>query len=118
MSSVDPSVPHRIVVAPVVERIIPLDLPALPRDRLAAAVGFTCRRIATLPGLLRAGVLAVAVLHRSLLAVGGERALAALTAHPLPIIGEYPRLVRSLALAYVWETWPGTRPDGAPSPEA
>ena len=30
------------------------------------------------------------------------------------MLGEYVRLVRSLAYAYVWETWPDTAPDGAP----
>ena len=33
--------------------------------------------------------------------------------HPLPLLGEYVRLIRSLGYAYVWETWPQTRPTGA-----
>jgi hypothetical protein len=32
---------------------------------------------------------------------------------PLPFIGEYPRLSRSLAVAYIWEHWPHTTPTGA-----
>jgi hypothetical protein len=32
---------------------------------------------------------------------------------PLPLFGEYVRLIRSLGYAYVWETWPGTQPTGA-----
>jgi hypothetical protein len=32
---------------------------------------------------------------------------------PLPFVGEYPRLMRSLGFAYVWEHWPTTTPTGA-----
>ena len=34
---------------------------------------------------------------------------------PLPLVGEFPRLVRSLGFAYIWETWPDTSPSGAPA---
>ena len=31
-----------------------------------------------------------------------------MTAKPLPLLAEYPRLVRSLGYAFIWETWPDT----------
>jgi hypothetical protein len=69
-----------------------------------------------MPGVMRAGVLAVAVPVR--LALGspaGGPVLRFLARRPLPLVGEYVRLVRSLAFTYVWESWPDTRPDGAPA---
>jgi hypothetical protein len=45
--------------------------------------------------------------------VPGGRAVARwLSIHPLPIVGEYPRLIRSLTFAFVFETWPHTQADG------
>ena len=38
--------------------------------------------------------------------------IAVSTRIPLPFVSEYPRLIRSLAFAYVWERWPDTKPDG------
>lgn len=37
---------------------------------------------------------------------------------PLPLVAEYPRLVRSLSFAYIWEHWPHTSPTGAQPAEA
>ena len=45
--------------------------------------------------------------------IGLERAAALVTAKPLPFLAEYPRLVRSLGYAFIWETWPDTQPTGA-----
>jgi hypothetical protein len=36
-----------------------------------------------------------------------------LMSKPLPILGEYPRLIRSLGYTYIWEHWPDTRTNGA-----
>ena len=50
----------------------------------------------------------------ALVAVPGGRAVARfLVSKPLPLLGEYPRLIRSLGYAYVWERWPDTLPTGA-----
>ena len=38
--------------------------------------------------------------------VGLDRLAAFLARRPVPVLGEYVRLVRSLAYAYVWDTWP------------
>jgi hypothetical protein len=46
--------------------------------------------------------------------VGAHRVAALLAGHPLPIAGEYVRLVRSLAYAYIWERWPDTAATGRP----
>ena len=102
-------------VAPVAHEILAIDLPLLPDARRAAAVQFVCLRVDDLPDPTRLAVLAVAVAHRGVLvAPGGRHALRSLAARPVPLAGEFIRLVRSLATAYVWETWPGTGPDGAP----
>ena len=45
---------------------------------------------------------------------GTRRLVAVLARRPLPVLGEYVRLVRSLAYAYVWETWPDTAASGRP----
>jgi hypothetical protein len=45
--------------------------------------------------------------------VGRRRVVRLLAARPLPVVGDYVRLVRSLTYAYVWETWPATAADGA-----
>ncbi len=41
-----------------------------------------------------------------------RRVAGALAGHPLPVVGEYVRLLRSLAYAYVWDTWPDTSVTG------
>lgn len=105
----------RSVVAPVTEHLLELDLPALPADRRDEVIGFVCSRVRELPDLTRLGVLPVAALFRSTLALpGGDRLVTSLAGRPVPPFGEYVRLLRSLATAYVWETWPDTAPDGAP----
>jgi hypothetical protein len=102
------------VVSPVAHDLLLLDLPLLPRDHRVEVVTFACRRIDALPGPIKVGVLAVASLVRALVALpGGHRLLIVLAGHPLPLVGEYFRLLRSLSTAYVWETWPDTAPDGA-----
>ena len=63
------------------------------------------------PMRIGVGVVAVAVAGAGRL-VGGGRVVRLLAARPLPVLGEYVRLVRSLGYAYVWETWPATTPTG------
>lgn len=110
-----PSVPS--VVAPVADRILLNDLPGLPAERRQAVVEFIGLRISGLPDLTRLGVMAVALVFRGLLTLpGGGRIVIALAGQPVPPLGEYVRLLRSLATAYVWETWPETAPDGTPEP--
>ena len=64
---------------------------------------------------MRLGVGAVATIVGGVGRLAGTARVAAVLAdHPLPIIGEYVRLVRSLAYAYIWETWPDTSAAGRP----
>lgn len=96
------------------DQLVAHDLPELPAERRAAVVTFTERRTEELPTPMRVGVTivaaAVAVLSKI---VGGGRMASFLARRPLPLVGEYVRLLRSLAYAYVWETWPSTAPSGA-----
>jgi hypothetical protein len=96
------------------DRLLTVDLPRLPDERRSETVAFTGRRIATLPSPMRAGltVVALAVATAQQLA-GGSRVARLLAGRPLPVVGDYVRLVRSLSYAYVWETWPATAADGA-----
>ena len=53
----------------------------------------------------------------AVMAVPGGWAMAkVLMRLPLPFVGEFPRLSRSLAVAYIWEQWPNTLPSGAEAP--
>lgn len=92
------------------------ELPGLPDERRASAVAFACRRAAQTPGPLRLGISVLAVgVGVAARAVGVARTTRFLRATTLPFVGELARMVRSLAFAFVWETWPGTGPDGAPT---
>jgi hypothetical protein len=98
------------------DELVRRELPGLPDDRRADAVAFACRRADETPGPLRVGVVTLAVgvgVANRLLGVG--RTTDFLRSTHLPFVGELARLVRSLAFAFVWETWPDTRPDGAPA---
>jgi len=91
------------------------DLPGLPKLRLDETVQFIERRVVELPSITRLGVRAIGRTIDLLGAVfGRRRVLATVTARPLPLLAEYPRLVRSLGYAYIWETWPSTTVDGTP----
>lgn len=96
-------------------RLLTAELPDLPSARLDETVRFVCRRAARTPDPLRVGVSAMAGL-----AGVGERLTGAegtatfLRTTSLPLVGELARMVRSLAFAFVWETWPATGPTGAP----
>jgi len=104
-------------VEPFCHHLLVVDLPALPPERRAAAVGFTSARAGTLPTPMRIGVGMVAAMVETAGRVAGHGRVARLLAHrPLPIVGDYVRMLRSLSFAYVWETWPDTAADGAPCP--
>jgi hypothetical protein len=94
--------------------LLGIDLPGLPDDRRRRTTAFVEQRVSTLPSFTRFGVVvisfAVDLIGR---VVGLDRAAALVTARPLPLLAEYPRLVRSLGYAFIWETWPDTRPTGA-----
>jgi len=97
------------------DHLVVHDLPGLPDDRRAETVAFAGRRIAHLPSPMKVGVTAVAALVAIMgKVVGGARLAALLARHPVPLLGEYVRLVRSLTYAYVWDTWPHTDPTGRP----
>jgi hypothetical protein len=91
------------------------DLPGLPDDRRERTTEFVEQRVSTLPSFTRFGVVVISfsvdLLGR---VVGLDRVASLVSAKPLPLLAEYPRLVRSLGYAFIWETWPDTRPSGAP----
>jgi hypothetical protein len=111
---VPPFPPQGPIVAFCAE-LVAHDLPELPADRRASVAAFAGRRIGGLPAPVRIGVgivgLAVAGAGRL---VGGARLAAFLARKPLPVVGDYVRLLRSLAFAFVWDRWPDTAPTGAP----
>ncbi len=93
--------------------LLAADLPRLPDDRRAAAIDFIGRRVRVLPSITRLGVLSSPLLVHVIGAViGHDRMRSIVLALPLPLLAEYPRLIRSLGYAYVWETWPDTSVDG------
>lgn len=109
-------VPALPVVGPFADRLLMADLPDLPADRRREVVGFVARRVDTLPSFTRFGVLLLGTVFRPLVSLPGGWALSnVLFRLPLPFVGEYPRLMRSLGFAYVWEHWPTTTPTGAPA---
>jgi hypothetical protein len=108
------TVPSAPLVGPFADRLLALDLPALPEDRRRQVVAFTTRRVDGMPSITRIGVLLIAAMLRVVLLLPGSTSVVrAFARTPLPLLGEYVRLVRSLGYAYVWETWPDTLPNGA-----
>jgi len=104
----------RGLVRPFAQRLLLADLPGLSPDRRDEVSDFAVRRVDDLPSVLRLGVHVIAAPMRLLAAVPGSgNAILWLIHHPLPLIGEYVRMVRSLAYTYVWEHWPQTLPDGS-----
>jgi hypothetical protein len=103
------------IVGPFAELLLTADLPHLPSDRRAEVVQFVQRRAEAVPSFTRFGVTVMGLLYRALIVVpGGRPVVRLLMSRPLPILGEYPRLIRSLGYAYIWERWPDTLPTGAP----
>jgi hypothetical protein len=104
------------------DRLLRIELPQLPPRRLAETVAFVSRRARATPGPLRSGVVALALgVQLSERFVDPGATTQFLRRTTLPFVGELARMVRSLAFAYVWESWPDTAPDGAsphcPSPD-
>lgn len=96
------------------DALLAAELPDLSDDRRAATVAFVCRRAQAVPTPLRLGVTVLATgaaLTRRV--AGPERTTTFLRTTGLPLVGELARMVRSLAFAFVWETWPATSPSGA-----
>jgi hypothetical protein len=110
-----PTSPVARLVEEFSKRLLSVDLPALPPERRAEAAAFARRRAEMLPSPMLVGVSVVAVVVAGAGRLAGRDRVARVLARcPLPILGEYPRLVRALTYAYVWETWPSTATDGAP----
>lgn len=107
-------VPALPIIRSFAERLLLADLPDLPPADRMLALNFVAHRVDHLPSFTRFGVIVLGSLFRSLLAIpGGFTFAKVLIKLPLPLVAEYPRLIRSLAFAYVWETWPTTTATGA-----
>jgi hypothetical protein len=95
------------------DRLLAVDLPRLPAERRGEAVAFIARRITGLPSPMRTGLAVVVVAVAAAQRIAGcARVVRVLAGRPLPLVGDYVRLVRSLSYAYVWETWPSTAANG------
>ena len=103
-------------VARFADALLSHDLPALDAEPRRQTVASIEKRVAVLPSVTRFGVrligAAVDVLMRL---VGSGRTIGVVTWKPIPLLSEYPRLVRSLGYAFIWETWTTTRVDGGAS---
>ncbi len=109
-----PAVRVSSIVDGFADRLLATDLPQLTAERRADAVGFVRQRADSLPSFTRFGVGAIGTLYRGLIALpGGWTVARVLASKPLPLLAEYPRLIRSLGYAYVWERWPHLLPNGA-----
>lgn len=105
-------------VARFADALLAADLPRLPQDRRGETVAFVERRVGSLPSVTRFGVRVIgAGVDMLTRLAGAQRTIRVVTALPVPLLAEYPRLVRSLGYAFVWETWPTTETDGAPTTE-
>ncbi|MEI6569801.1 MAG: hypothetical protein WCO36_00030 [Actinomycetes bacterium] len=100
-------------VTPYADALLARDLPALDPQRRGEAVQFVAIRVADLPAPMKLAVGILAVIFDLGLSLGSRRTYISVSSRlPIPFVSEYPRLIRSLAFAYVWEKWPDTRPDG------
>ena len=106
------------VVGRFADGLLAEDLPSLRPERRLDAVAFIERRVVVLPSITRFGVRLIGrTVHAVGAVVGHDRTRSLVLRLPLPLVSEYPRLVRSLGYAYVWETWPDTAVDGADAQE-
>ena len=107
---------HRLdrIVGPFADLLLIAELPGLSGGRRAEVVEFVQRRANAVPSFTHFGLTMIALLYRGVMAApGGRRVAQFLSSKPIPLLGEYPRLIRSLGYAYVWERWPDTLPNGA-----
>lgn len=96
------------------DRLLTRDLPQLEAHRRADTVAFIQERVDGLASFTRFGVIVISQLVDLLgRIVGASRALDVAVRIPLPLLSEYPRLIRSLGYTYVWEKWPSTAVDGS-----
>ena len=103
----------RALIGPFAHRLLDVDLPGLTRGQQDEVVDFTLSRVDVMPSVLRLGVHCIAVPMRAFIALpNAGRGIAWLIEHPLPLVGEYVRMIRSLAYTFIWERWPATLPDG------
>ena len=111
-----PTFPPPGPIAGFCDRLVAHDLPDLPAGRRAEVVAFAGRRIAAMPIPMRLGVGVVScVVEGAGRLVGRTHLTSFLARRPLPVVGEYVRLVRSLVYARVWDAWPDTSPTGGSS---
>jgi putative Ca2+/H+ antiporter (TMEM165/GDT1 family) len=96
------------------DRLLAVDLPELPVDRRTEVAAFVARRSRQVGGPIGLGVTIAAAAVHAFSALVPDATVRVLARRPLPIVGEYVRFVRSLAYAYVWETWPDTSTAGRP----
>lgn len=99
-----------LLVAPFAAEVARTDLPGVPAAQVDDAVAFVVHRVATMPTVLRAGLLLVAATLAPLMRSPLRTATLSLVrrVHP-PLFGEYLRLVRGLLVSRVWEQAPATR---------
>jgi hypothetical protein len=114
-----PTFPPPGLVTDFCDHVLLHDLPDLPADRRRSTVEFTVRRVTGLPSPMKVAVGAVALVVGALGRIlGTGRVVRVLATRPLPVLGEYVRLMRSLTYAYVWDTWPDTTHSGHPATPA
>ena len=90
------------------------ELPGLSPGKRDEIVAFVVARCLGLPSITRFGVAGISLGFGGLFHLPrGRWVLGWLCDHPLPLLGEYPRLIRSLTFAYVFETWPESHANGA-----
>ncbi len=104
-------------VARFADGLLTNELPLLSDERRLEVIEFIGRRVQVLPSLTRFGVLMIGrFVDVAGMIVGHANIRRLVTKLPIPLLAEYPRLVRSLGFAYVWETWPDTTVDGGTGP--
>jgi hypothetical protein len=100
-------------VARFANGLLEAELPLLAEDRRLETIDFIGRRVRILPSFTRFGVLTIGrVIDLAGMVIGHRNVRSLVVKLPLPLLAEYPRLVRSLGFAYVWETWPDTTVEG------
>lgn len=100
-------------VARFADGLLSSELPLLSDERRDETIEFIGRRVRVLPSLTRFGVLVIGRFVDVVgIVLGHSNVRRLVTTVPVPLLAEYPRLIRSLGFAYVWETWPDTAVDG------